>query len=227
MGFSYDELLSVETSTESLKTECPKNISDIDYYKMICTYETMYGSSLKLKNLSLFSTEADDPFEDLGDGLENDESLAGDSGDDMNFDSFDDSSDSIFGDDFGSDLSGEDGDTKSKGMTISRMDLLDESHNLGAQLRRLTPKRIKSLIDIIDYNVVVVNKSSNKFSINMDDFIFIKESYLDIKRSVEEYMEIIDSKTFDEMFSDYIVFLSLIDKVNGMYSDLLKHVEKQ
>lgn len=243
--FSYDDFIIDNYSTEQSKdneNKIEKNkevqYSDLEYLKMFLSYETMFLKSLKLvenkERLYSFEADEEDPFADLGDGLENTDSLPssdatnfGDN-DDVSFDSFEDTSGSIFGDDFGTDMSDEDSDgTKSKALEVSRLDLLDESHNLGIYVRRVIPKKIFALIDNIDFNIEVVNKGIQKYGKSLDDFILIKESYSDIKDNINEYLEIIDSKTFEEMFSDYVVFLSLIDKVNDLYYNLLKHLEKQ
>lgn len=233
--FSTEKLNNQENNISPIKEDEPKNISDRDYMKMLYSFETMYKDSLKIKKAKskLFSLEAedDDPFADLGDGLDDGDSGLVDGGggsDDVSFDSFDDSSDSIFGDDFGSDLSGEDGgEAKGKALQVSRSDLLDESHNLGMYVRRVIPKKIKSLIDIIDYNIEVINKDIEENGNNFEDFLMLKESYQEVKNFIKEYLDIIDSKTFEDIFSDYVVFLSLIDKVNDMYKNLIKHIEKQ
>lgn len=246
--FNYEDFI-IDNSTSSIKSESiidngetispeTSKPSDLDYFKMMVSYETMNHNSLllteseKKTNIRLYSYEAeDDPFADLGEGLDDggggDTSFDDGSSDDVSFDSFEDSSDSVFGDsDFGSDMSDDD-NVKSKALEVSRSDLLDESHNLGIQIRRMVPKKIKSIIDIVDHNLAIVNKSINKYGQFLDDLILIKDSYSDIKENVKEYLEIIDSKTFDELFSDYTVFLSLIDKVNEMYNNLLKHIGKQ
>lgn len=240
--FSYEDFIASNYSTEQSKDlekqeETKVKYTDLEYWKMFVSFETMYIKSLKITedNVKHYSLEAeDDPFADLGDGLDSGGDLPtgedsfGDGGEDVSFDSFEDTSGSIFGDDFGSDMSGEDSDgAKAKALEVSRSDLLDESHNLGMYIRRVTPKKIHSLIDIIDFNIEIVNKGIQKYGKLLDDFILVKESYSDIKENINEYLEIIDSKTFEEMFSDYAVFLSLIDKVNDMYKDLLKHLEKQ
>lgn len=244
MFSSYEDFIANNYSTEQSKDiikkpeETKVKCTDLEYWKMFLSFETMYTKSLKMteKTTKSYSLEAeDDPFADLGDGLDGDGDLPagddasfGDGGDDVSFDSFEDTSGSIFGDDFGSDMSGEDSDgTKSKALEVSRSDLLDESHNLGMYVRRVIPKKIHSLMDIIDFNIEIVNKGIQKYGKSLDDFILVKESYSEIKDNINEYLEIIDSKTFEEMFSDYIVFLSLIDKVNDMYQNLLKHLEKQ
>lgn len=242
---NFYDLFSIEDISEPKqpikKKETSLNCSEEELVKALYSYETMFKDTLKIKPIdfkpktykfkSYFSTEDEDPFADLADGLDSEEPLPGDDssggfddgGNEMSFDSFEDSSDSVFGgDDWGGD-GDSNSETKAKALEVSRSDLLDENYNLGKQVRSAIPEKIANLNNIIDYNIDIVNKNLHKNSDKfLDDLLFIKESYEEIKKSIEEYLMIIDSKTFDDIFSDYVVFLSLIDKTNEMYQNVVK-----
>lgn len=228
-------------STESLSEEDINGALAV--YKSMCSYGTMMKNTIRIKDITSdstsnirkeFSLEADDdnPFDGMGDGLDSDEDLPdGGSGDDdsISFDSFEDATDdadSVFGssDEWGDDDSND--ETKKQALEVSRSDLLDESHNLGISVRKVIPKKIYSLIDIIDYNISIINKNifySGKYH---DSLKFVKDTYEDIKQSVKDYLDVIDSKTFSEIFSEYVVLLSLIDNANDLYKTIIKKALK-
>ena len=236
----FYDMFSVETKKEpEVKPKKRDNHckTEEELYNALFSYETMFHNSLLIKSdyhksnfKTNYSVEADDdPFADLADGLDTDESLPDGGtnddqfGDDVSFDSFEDSSDSIFGSDDWSEDGDSNSETKAKALEVSRSDLLNESYNLGSQVRAAIPKKIADLNNIIDYNIDIINKNLHRNSDKyLDDLLFVKESYEEIKKSVEEYLTIIDSKTFDDIFSDYVVFLSLIDKANLMYQNIVK-----
>lgn len=238
MGF-YDNLFNSISSMESsnkLETVSNRNIAGGDNYNLCMVLgacDSLYHNlKLSAKPYKWYATEEEDPFEGLGDGLDDTGSAtfggSDDNNEDVNFDSFEDSSEDLFGDSSWGDDQGDEQDAqRAKALEVSRSDLLEESHNLGIYVRREVPKKIKNLIDILDNNISIITKhnlvADNKYT---EDFKFLKESYQDIQNSVNDYLDIIDSKTFDEIFADYVTFLGLIDSVNEMYNKVVKSVNK-
>lgn len=237
MGF-YDNLFNSLTAMESSNNKESKTLNDLnhsgkDNYNLnmvLGACDSLYPSlRLSTKPYKWYATEEEDPFADLGEGLDDTGSATfEETEEDVNFDSFEDSSNDIFGDSTWDDDQGDEQDAqRAKALEVSRSDLLEESHNLGIYVRREVPKKIKNLIDILDNNISIITKhnlvADNKFT---EDFKFLKEAYQDIQNDVNDYLDIIDSKTFDEIFADYVTFLGLIDSVNEMYNKVVKNVNK-
>ncbi|MGL5314512.1 MAG: hypothetical protein ACRC92_14780 [Peptostreptococcaceae bacterium] len=220
LGYDDTPSIKIFDGVEFKNTKHFKNV--IDSYVNVL--------NLDLPTVKHFSMEADeDPFGDIGDGMDDD--FGGDDGGDP-FGDMGDSSDDFFGGDDGgsawgdgSDDGGEGGNTNSM-YNIARDDLLSENTNVGRHIRLTIPSKIEELLVTLDKNIDVVSNHTYDGQYTQD-FITIKETYRNIKSLVEDYIDIIDTKTFEDLFVNYFQFISLIDNANELYTKVTNKIHKK
>lgn len=195
---SYEEQKEIRSLKQNLQIN-PKTINDI------CNAMDIYGTEdlkLKLSKRKVYGMEAEgeeaEPNEEVADEPM-DDAFADLGGDDTNFDDFTDDS---------SDFMSDDTEDKKEEEPIDRKEKLSDSFDQNKQIRQILkfPKKFEALREIISTNAEIARNQSHmneKAEVTLRD---IAKRYDRLLESLDIYINDIENKLHEDIFSDYIQY---------------------
>lgn len=164
--------------------------------------------------------EEDNAFDGIGDDLgDSDNDVFGESGDDP----FDSNNDDPFGDDSDFDPfkdSGENEEGKpKKELTISRKEILDNKFDMSKIVRKDFPDYIYKLKDVVRSAIDIIDRRqvhSDLSEVKME----IISRYRKTLNAIESYISILDSEAYEDIFTTYVKFWTILNKLKIAVNNL-------
>lgn len=168
------------------------------------------------------SFEDDNPFGDIGDDSQDDTSsgsddpfgdVGSDSGDDpFNFDDMEDNSDDFF-----SDENNDNGEAKQKALTLDRAKAIKEDFDISRQIRDNFPDKFLAMRDIINNNILIVERTNPTSNDYNEVLIRLIEEYNKLNDLISTYIKVMPKKTYEDIFGTYVSFWTTMMKLKDVY----------
>lgn len=187
-----------------------------------------YVNILSMKSISL---EEDDPFGDIGEGMDDgpadsggdvggmDDSdpFGGIGGDDggFDFDSADDSSGDIFGSD---DSGGDDQREQQKALLLDRAKSIKEDFDISRQIRANFPKKFLEMKEILLGNIDKMERSMGKVDHQYEDVL--RGMIVECERMyelIEAYISVMAKKPYEDIFATYVSIHTSMVRLKNLY----------
>ena len=203
------------------KSDITSKISELE--NIICNENYMFSFD-DVIDYKTIAIESDDPFDEVI----TDDTPEETTEEDASFDSSseDDPFDSIGNDDFfGDDSETSDEKPKKKDKKISRKNKITESYDISRSIRKVFPSNFIHLITEIDNNIKTLEHLSIDSS-KLDLVSNLIKRYSQIRNLISDYTSIIGEETYENIFSNYVVFYGICYKLKRYYLEHILEVDK-
>lgn len=241
----YDKIFnSTKTHTDKPGLESSSSVerSSIEnnewgFIELVVGSYSMEEIALTTAGLSV-GLEDESPFDGIGDFDGDDTSFEtndfdnsdGDTGSSDNDNIFDSSSDDPWGDsgnnqdnpfgDIGGDDQGNDQQSKQGKLVIDRKEILDRKFDMSRVVRKDFPNYIVKLQQVVTSAIDIIEKKAVHPDLN-DSKISIVARYREVLKSIETYLTIIDSESYEDIFTTYVSFWSILNALKKSANKLL------
>ncbi len=218
MANSTSNYTNHQEQTEARPSEQDLSLEDIKLARMLEIYDT---KDITINNYKLIGTEADEdeveePAEDTTEDT-NDDNMFDLGGDDTSFDDFEDDSDSFGSDD-------DSGSDSKKGDKLSRKDSVKDEYNQSIQIRKILkfPEKFQELRNVVNVNIDIAHAQVHANPRVQELLNRIHEKYKKLLSIIDIYIENIDTKLHEDIFSDYIRYHTIAKALKMQYDALMK-----
>lgn len=213
--------LSDTPSTGSTESYSGRDYEKVDGFSFLIDTNFSLESIELTKSLSV-GLEEENAFDGIGEDLGGEESSGDDPFGGSDEDPFESNTDDPFSDEnfdnpFGD---AEDGEKKQRQkLTISREEILNSKFDMSKIVRKDFPSYILKLKDIVNTAIDIIDRRQVHPDLN-EGKLSIIERYRQVHKSIESYLKVIDSESYEDIFTTYVNFWTILNRLKKAANNL-------